>query len=452
MSTAALAELGSLVSTVSVDAEERRRVAVDRSGTRASSLPDGVVVAERIADVQATLAWANRHRVPVVPRGAGTGLAGGAVATAGSVVLDLHRLDRIVAIDPLDELAEVEAGVLTAAVDAAAREHGLFYAPDPASAAISTIGGNLATNAGGMRCVKHGVTRDSVLGLDVVLADGRRVRTGRATVKGVTGYDLTSLFVGSEGTLGVVVGATLRLRPVPAATATASAAYASVEAAADACAALTRARLRPSLLELLDGATLTVIDRAQGTRLRSRGAALVIVQTDGREADGELDAVLDVLREGATWSAQASDAAEAEELLAARRLALPSIERFGTALIEDVCVPRSRLAEAVRGVEEIAARLEVAVYTFAHAGDGNLHPILAYDGAAEAPPDAVVEAADAIFALALALGGTVTGEHGIGRLKRAWARRELGDDAIDLHRAVKAALDPHGILNPGVGF
>lgn len=425
---------------------------IDRSGWQPAGLPLGVVRAGSVAEVCATLALCHERGLPVVPRGAGTGLAGGATAGAGSVVLDLSGLDRIVSLDPIDQVAAVEAGVITAVLDRAAGEHGLRYAPDPASAEISTIGGNIATNAGGMRCVKYGVTRDAVLGLDVVLADGRLIHTGRTTAKGVAGYDLTSLFVGSEGTLGVIVGARVRLNPLPLHTATAAAIFASIEDAARACSEILRHRLVPSLLELLDAATLRVIDAAQGSRLAGGAGALVIVQTDGRAAEAELAAIADVLAGSALSVTLAADDAEARDLLAARRLALPSIERFGRPLIEDIAVPRSRLAQAVRGVERIAAATGTSIFTFAHAGDGNLHPIISIPPEEDGIPARAQEAADRIFALALELGGTVTGEHGVGVLKRAWLRRELGEDVHDLHAAVKAAFDPTGILNPGKAF
>ncbi|MFD9701755.1 FAD-binding oxidoreductase [Lentzea sp. NPDC059081] len=447
-----LDELAASVAGVSTAPGDVAAVATDRSGTTPRGLPSAVVRASTVDDVRRTLRLAHEHRVPVVPRGAGTGLAGGAVAGSGTVVLDLGGLDRITGIDPVDEIAVVEPGVLTADLDRAAAEHGLRYAPDPASAAISTIGGNIATNAGGMRCVKYGVTGEAVLGLDVVLADGRLISTGRRTVKGVAGLDLTALFVGSEGTLGVVVGATVRLRPLPAQTFTAVAAYESVLDAAAACSALARTRREPSVLELLDSATVNVIDRAQGTDYAARGKALVIAQADGAAAEAEIAAIADVLGKEATWTSTASDAATSEQLLFARRMALPSIERFSRALIEDICVPRSRLAEAFQGVERIARTRGVDIYSFAHAGDGNLHPIIAYDRSAQRLPDAVREAGDDIFALALDLGGTVTGEHGVGLFKRDWLAREVGADVLDVHATLKSALDPRGILNPGKGF
>jgi len=435
------------VPSASTDPDARSRRRTDRSG-HPGALPDTVVVADSIEAVQDTLRWANAHRVPVIPRGAGTGLAGGAVAGPG-IVLDLSGLAAITALEPVDLTADVQPGVITADLDRAAAAYGLCYAPDPASAALSTIGGNIATNAGGMRCVKYGVTRDAVLGLDVVLADGRRIRTGRRTTKGVAGLDLTSLLVGSEGTLGVIVGATVRLTPRPDQLATVAAAFPTVVAAATACAELTRRRLRPSMLELLDPATLAVIDRQQGTELAARGGALVLAQVDGPGLREQLTAVRQAFAPLAAEVRATEDPDEADALLAARRLALPSIEAEAHALIEDICVPRSRLAEAVEGVAAISARHGVATYTFAHAGDGNLHPILSYDRRLDRPPAEVEAAGDAIFSLALELGGTVTGEHGIGLLKRAWLAREVGTDTLEVFRSLKRALDPHDILNPG---
>ncbi|MFT4084001.1 MAG: FAD-linked oxidase C-terminal domain-containing protein [Nocardioides sp.] len=443
--------------SVSADPADLAVAAVDRSGARPVGLPAALVRAERVDDVRETLRIAHEHRVPVVPRGAGTGLAGGALAGAGSVVLDLSGLDRILAIDVDDQTATVQPGVITAELDRAAAAYGLRYTPDPASAAISTVGGNIATNAGGLRCLKYGVTREAVLGLEVVLADGTLIHTGRATLKGVAGLDLTSLFVGSEGTLGVVVGATVRLHPRPAVTLTAAATFPDVAAAAAACTAIGRARWQPSMLELLDHHTLAVIDRVQGTDYADRGGALVIAQADGTGAETEIAAIAELLGKEATWVEVGLDEAGSEALVAARRLALPSIEAVAHALIEDICVPRSRLPEAFAGVDRIARRHGVEVYSFAHAGDGNLHPIIGY--AAEAPgqapgevPAEVVAAGDDIFALAIELGGTVTGEHGIGALKRDWLDRELGPQTRAVQRAIKHALDPHHILNPGKGL
>ncbi|MFB6846932.1 FAD-binding oxidoreductase [Streptomyces sp. NPDC056373] len=417
----------------------------DRSGTRPDGEPLAVVRARRTEDVAVTLRHAHELGVPVVPRGSGTGLSGGAAAGEGTLVLDLSGMNRILELSADDQLAVVEPGVITAELDRAAGEHGLRYAPDPASAAWSTIGGNIATNAGGLRCAKYGVTRDSVLGLEAVLADGTVVRTGRRTVKGVTGYDLTALLTGSEGTLAVITSATLRLRPVPVATATLAAYFATFEAAAEASYAITRAGVEPALAELVDGPVLRAVDPA----LRERGAALLVVQCDGAGAASEAAAVARLLEPLATTVERTADPARAEALLAARRLALPSLERLGRPLIEDIAVPRSRLAEAVREIRGISARYDVPVFTIAHAADGNLHPIIVVDPALDRLPDAVWEAAGAIFALALRLGGTLTGEHGVGVLKRQWVAEELGPTAHAVQRRIKEALDPRGILNPG---
>jgi glycolate oxidase len=409
----------------------------DRSGFRPDGLPAAVVFPRTAAEVSDVLRQASATGTPVVPRGAGTGLAGGATAGAGAIVLDLSRMTAL-SIQPADRIAYAEPGVITADLDRAAAGHGLRYLPDPASLAISTIGGNIATNAGGLRCAKYGVTRDAVLGLDVVLADGRLISTGHHTLKGVAGYDLTGLFVGSEGTLGVIVRAALRLRPLPPATVTVAASFADVAAAAAAVAALP---LQPSLAELMDAATLRAIDAAEGTTLAAEGGALLIVQTDGPAAEGEA-AVAALAR----TAVSVRTTGDPDALLAARRLALPSIERLGRPLIEDIAVPLSRLAEAVRAVEAIAGRHGVRICTLAHAADGNLHPIIV---AGDEVSPAVEAAADEIFRTALDLGGTVTGEHGVGVLKRGWLRRELGDTRHDLQRQLKAVFDPAGILNPG---
>lgn len=423
----------------------------DRSGLPADGLPLAVVRPTSVAEVQAVLRLTAGAGVGVVPRGAGTGLAGGAVAGRGTLVLDLSGLNRILSIDPDARRAVVEPGVITADLDAAARRHGLRYAPDPASAAISTIGGNIATNAGGLRCVKYGVTRDAVRTLDVVLADGRLLHTGSATAKSVTGYDLTGLFVGSEGTLGVIVGATVDLHPLPAVTATLSASFDTAESAATAVSALRRAGVGPSVAELLDAATLGAIDAHRGGDLRRRGGALLLLQTEGLAAVQEIELAAAVIAPVASEVTVAGSDAEAEGLLSARRAALPAIERRGRVLIEDICVPVTRLAEAFTAVAGISSATGVPIYCFAHAGDGNLHPIIVVEGAGPADPIPahVAAAADRVFQLALDLGGTVTGEHGVGVLKRDWVARELDPVALEVQHAIRRTLDPSGLLNPG---
>ena len=433
----------------SVDYADRAAVNTDRSGFVPQSLPDGVVFAESVGDVVQAVQLASAHKVPLVPRGAGTGLAGASSASAGEVVLDLSRMNRILSVDPVEQVAVVEPGVLNAHLNAAVAEHGLFYAPDPASTAICSIGGNIATNAGGMRCAKYGVTRESVLGLRVVLADGRELRTGRGTIKGVTGYDLNALMIGSEGTLGVVVEATLRLRPLPIATATVAAFFPDVAAAAAAASAVIAARLQPAVLELVDGPTLAAIDAALGTNYRSRGGAFLLAQTDGFGAHLEMDVLVNAVEPFAAELERAADAAEAEALLTARREAIPSLERVGRVSIGDIGVPRGRLADAVTGLADISQRTGVRIFTIAHAADGNLHPIIVVD-----PHESVTEgpakaALGEMFRLAQSLGGTLTGEHGVGLLKRDWLRDELGDVSLEVQHAIRRTLDPQGILNPG---
>ncbi len=433
----------------SVDYADRAAANTDRSGFLPQSLPDGVVYVESVADVVQAVKLAAAHKVPLVPRGAGTGLAGASSASAGEVVLDLSRMNRILSVDPVEQVAVVEPGVLNAHLNAAVAEHGLFYAPDPASTAICSIGGNIATNAGGMRCAKYGVTRESVLGLREVLADGRELRTGRDTIKGVTGFDLNALMIGSEGTLGVVVEASLRLRPLPIATATVAAFFPDVAAAAAAASAVIAARLQPSVLELVDGPTLAAIDAALGTNYRSRGGAFLLAQTDGFGAHLEMDVLVNAVEPFAAELERAADAAEAEALLTARREAIPSLEKMGRVSIGDIGVPRGRLAEAVTGLADISRRTGVRIFTIAHAADGNLHPIIVVD-----PHESVTEgpakaALGEMFRLAQSLGGTLTGEHGVGLLKRDWLRDELGDVSLEVQHAIRRALDPQGILNPG---
>ena len=434
---------------VSFEHSDRLAASTDRSGYVSDSVPDGVVFAESAQDVIDVMKLAHAHRTPVVPRGTGTGLAAGSAARSGEIVVDMSRMNRIVRIDPVEQLAVVQPGVLNADLNAAAAEYGLFYAPDPASTAICSIGGNIATNAGGMRCAKYGVTREAVLALHVILADGRELRTGRETIKGVTGYDLNALIVGSEGTLGMVVESTLRLRPTPVATATVAAFFPDFATAAQAASAVIAARIQPSLLELIDGPTLEAVDAALGTTYRSQGAAFLLAQTDGFGAHLEQDVLIEAIKPYASSYEKARDAEHAEELITARREAIPSLEKLGRVSIGDIGVPRGRLAEVALGLEEISARTGVRIFTVIHASDGNLHPMIVMD-----PADSVTEgpakvALGEMFYLAKRLGGTLTGEHGVGLLKRDWLLPELGEVSLDVQRTIKNALDPLNILNPG---
>lgn len=422
----------------------------DQTAVVQPGVPAAAVEASGRDDVVAVMRWASAHGVPVVARGAGTGLAGGAAAIEGCVVLSLAPMDRIVEVAPLERVAVVEAGVVTADLDAAARAHGLMYAPDPSSYAISTVGGNLATNAGGLRCLKYGVTRDAALGLEVVLADGRVVRTGRRTMKGVAGYDLTGLFIGSEGTLGVITSAVLRLRPAPPPPVTVAAELRSLAAAGEAVLGVTAAHIDVSLLELMDRTTIGALEEWRHLGLDPGTGALVVAQCDG---PARVDAAGEVARAcmaaGAVEVAVSGDEEESAQLIEVRRMAFPAIERLGACLVEDVCVPVPALASVLRRIEAVGEEHGVRIATVAHAGDGNLHPVFIYERGLPEPPAAVWAAADAVFRLALSVGGTLTGEHGVGALKRRWLAEELDPDTYDAHRAVRAAFDPLGILNPG---
>lgn len=409
--------------------------------------PTAAVLPGSTAEVAEVVRLAGVHDVPVVPRGAGTGLAGGANAVDGSIVLLTRRLNRILEVDVADRIARVQPGVVNAELVAAAAEVGLWYPPDPASWESCTIGGNVATNAGGLCCVKYGVTRDAVLGLEVVLADGTVTRLGRRTVKGVAGYDLVGLFVGSEGTLGVVTEVTVRLRPARPAAHTLVATFDSLIAAGAAIAAITATTV-PAMLEVVDGTTLRAVEARRPRGLAEVGA-LLVAQSDlpAHDAAAELDGIAaHCLAAGATDTARTSDPTEAAMLIAARREAYPALEGLGRTLLDDVCVPPSRIVDLVAEVERIATETGLTIGTFGHAGDGNLHPTIVFAPGEEARARA---AFDAIMAAALALGGTVSGEHGIGVLKQPWLARELDTGAQRLHTAIRTALDPHGRFNPG---
>jgi glycolate oxidase len=450
------ARLGASVSTDPAALDAARD---DRSGLRSPWPPLAVVRATSVAEVQATLRLASETGTPVVPRGAGTGLAGGGVASEGAIVLDLSAMNRILEIDEANELAVVEPGVLNGDLNDTVRPLGLWFAPDPASRAISSIGGNIATNAGGLLCAKYGVTREAVLGLAVVLADGRLLRTGHRTVKGVTGYDLTALLTGSEGTLGVIVEATVRLRPVPAGEpVTVAAAFGDVESAAAACTAVAAARIKPAVLELIDAAGVARVAEYLGPaalggtplEVLAPGETFVLAQTDGAAAVAEADAMVAVLTAAGGRVTRSASATEGERLLAIRRAMHPALASRGKVLIEDVAVPRSKLPEMFRAIERIGREHGLEIPTLAHAGDGNLHPNFVFEG--DEVPERVWDAADEMFRVAVALGGTLTGEHGVGVLKRRWLRQELGDDQWRLQRELKRVFDPAGILNPAVMF
>jgi glycolate oxidase len=426
-----------------------RELNPDRSGYSPESLPLGVVRATSIADVIDTVRYANDNAIPLVTRGAGSGLAGGSTASGGEILLDLSQMNRILSLDPSEQVVVVEPGVLTSAISDAARPHGLFYAPDPASMTYCSIGGNIATNAGGMRCAKYGVTKESVLGLTVVLADGSLLTTGGVTMKKAAGYDLTALMVGSEGTLGIVVEATLRLRNLSDQLATTVAYFSDMTVAASCATAIVSSGVQPMTLEVVDGKTLDVVDRVTGTDHGSRGRALLLVQTDGLGAALEMQVVSKVVADFATESTTTTDPVEAELWMQARRDALPALETLGHTHVGDVGVPRTKLAEMVAELDRISQENSIDIFTIGHAGDGNLHPIIVIPPGASIDDPPLKKVFEDIFHQAKRLGGTLTGEHGIGVLKREWLIPELGERSVQLHHDIKKVFDPKGILNPG---
>ncbi|MGQ9839154.1 MAG: FAD-binding oxidoreductase [Anaerolineae bacterium] len=436
---------------VSTAAEDLAAYAYD--GTWLDQRPDVVVHPQTTAQVAAVLRIADAARVPVVPRGSGTGLAGGALPVAGSICLNLARMNRILEISAADTLAVVQPGVLTHDLQKAVEKVGLFYPPDPASVYQCTIGGNVATNAGGPRCLKYGVTGDYVLGLEVVLPGGQVLRLGGRTLKDVAGYDLKRLFIGSEGTLGVVTEVTLRLIPRPAAQLTALAAFPRLINACQAVGNILQAGIIPLVTELMDGPTIRAVEAFKHLGLPTDVEALLLVAVDGNEAavQREIAIVADVLqRSGAREVRQAASAEESESLWEARRSVSPAIARLArNKLGEDVTVPRSKVAAMVARLHEIGRANELDVVVYGHIGDGNLHPTLLCDRRDPAIMRRVEKAAGELLMAAVELGGTLSGEHGIGVFKRDYVGAALDPDALAWMARVKALFDPHGIMNPG---
>jgi glycolate oxidase len=418
----------------------------DRALTVRPGRPLAVVRATCTGDVQATLRLASRFGVPLVTRGAGTGLSGGSAAIDGCITLSTERM-RSITVDPAAMVATVQPGLLNAEVKAEVARHGLWYPPDPSSFEICSIGGNLATNAGGLCCVKYGVTTDYVLGIEVVLADGRSVRLGGRTVKDVAGYDLKRLFVGSEGTLGVITEATLRLRPRPPAVCTVAATFSDV---VDSGRAVSRiaSSLRPAGLELMDGAAIVAVERVKPMDIGPDVGALLIGQSDA--GGDEVSVMADACEQaGASYVAVTDDPDEGEQLMAARRMAIPCVERLGSVLIEDVGVPIPEIPALIAAVGLVAERRSTLIPIIGHAGDGNFHPLVTFDARDPTATERAGHAFDDVMKAALALGGTITGEHGVGVLKASHLAIQLGEVATDLTRTIKHALDPQGILNPG---
>ncbi|MEU1278234.1 FAD-linked oxidase C-terminal domain-containing protein [Streptomyces sp. NPDC005805] len=416
--------------------------------------PAVVVLPRTVEQVQHVMRTATELRVPVVPQGARTGLSGAANASEGCIVLSLTRMDRILEISPVDRIAVVEPGVVNAVLSRAVEEHGLSYPPDPSSWETCTIGGNIGTASGGLCCVKYGVTAEYVLGLTVVLADGRLLTTGRRTAKGVAGYDLTRLFVGSEGSLGIVVEAVLALRPKPPAPLVLAAEFPSAGAACDAVCAIMEQGHTPSLLEIMDRTTVRAVNKLGAMGLPETTEALLLCAFDTPDPAADLALVAGLCEAaGASEVVPADSPAESELLLTARRMSLPALEAVKTAtMIDDVCVPRSRLGEMIERTARIAEKYDLVIGVCAHAGDGNTHPVVCFDHLDEDESSRARASFDEIMALGLELGGTITGEHGVGVLKKEWLARELGPVGLELQQGIRRTFDPLGILNPGKLF
>lgn len=418
--------------------------------------PLAVVLARSTAEVAAVVQYAAGHGLTVVPRGAGTGLSGGANSVQNCIVVSLELMNSVLEINPGEGLAVAEAGVINDSLRQAVAAHGLWYPPDPASSKISTIGGNAATNAGGICCVKYGVTGDYVLGMTVVLADGAIVRLGRRTAKGVTGYDLTSLMVGSEGTLGIITEVTVKLLPLSGRQDRAVIGYfPTLPEAGRAVSAVTAAGIVPAALELIDSTCLRAVDDWLELGLPGNVNVMLLATVDEPGSTGEELAtrLAGIFADhGGSHIEQATDPKQIDTLFVARRMAYPALERLGPVLTEDVCVPRAAVPLMLSHIQASAAKHDVVIANIAHAGDGNLHPLIIAPVGDEAAKARAKLAFDEIVADCLLLGGTVTGEHGVGLLKLEGAGAELDPRIVTMHEGVKTALDPLGTLNPGKAF
>jgi glycolate oxidase len=453
MTERVLNELRAIVGEPYVLTSPEDLICYSYDGTFAEHVPDAVLSPASTAQVSAVLRLANQEQMAVVPRGMASGLAAGTVPFGGGLVLNLTRMNRILEIDCENMTATAEAGVVTSDLAAAVQAEGLFYPPDPASIRQSTLGGNVACNSGGPRCLKYGVTGDYVMALEVVLADGRVVRTGNKCLKNVTGYDLVHLFTGSEGTLGVVTEVTVRLLPLPQAKRTALAIFPDIEYASKAVNSILLAGVLPATLEIVDETAIRCVEEYLHLGLECTTEAMLIVETDGdpETASREIQSVAETCRQGkAKEVTVAQNDAESDELWKARRSVSPSLGRIRpNKLGEDIVVPRSAIPDMVIRIKEISLKYDLPIVIFGHAGDGNLHPNILFDKRDQEEWERVEQAVAELFAGAVELGGTLSGEHGVGVLKRPYLDMALGPVAVDVMHSVKAALDPKGILNPG---
>ena len=431
----------SLISDPDITASYSR----DQAPFASAAAPFAVLLARSASEISIALKYANENSIPVVTRGAGSGLSGGAKSTAGSLVISLEKMNQIIEIDTANQIARVQAGVINLDLDTAAKEFGLAYLPDPASRDWSSLGGNAATNAGGMCCVKYGVTGAHVRAMQVVLASGEIIELGKATKKSVTTYDLLHLFIGSEGTLGIITELTLNLEIRPAAPSTLIATFPSVTKAAAAAAALLQ--YRPAMLEIVDQTTLKAVEAWHPLGFEVAGSVL-IMQLD--ENHSRCEAALTTCKEfDLIDGVYSDDPADAADLIRVRKLAYPALERMGATLLDDVALPITKIAEFVERVEKLSKEVNLTIGIFGHAGDGNMHPTIVHDHGDLAAAERAQQAFGKIVEIAQSLGGTASGEHGIGSIKPGFVTKEISKTVIDLQRAVKKVFDPNSILNPG---
>ena len=456
LDTKLLRILQDIVGPEHVSSAPADRICYSYDATQQQHQPDVVVYPADAGQVSRILQLANREGIPVYPRGAGSGFTGGSLPVRGGISLVLTRLNRILRIDQDNLVAEVEPGVVTAHLQEAVEAVGLFYPPDPASLKFSTIGGNVAECAGGPRCVKYGVTKDYVLGLEVVTPQGDIIRTGGETMKGVVGYDLTKLLVGSEGTLGVITRITLKLLPKPAAKKTMLVLFDSIDGAAQAVSAIIRGKIIPTTLEFMDATAIDCVRQNANLDLPEAARALLIIEVDGdaEMLEKQSSRILDIVTPlGVVATQVAVTAEESEAIWRVRRSVSPSLRRVNPDKYnEDICVPRSRLPDMIRAIEAIARRLEIPIVNFGHAGDGNIHVNIMVNRALPGQEEKAEEAIRDIFAETIRLGGTMSGEHGVGVTKAPYLPMELDPAAVLYMKAIKRSLDPNNILNPGKIF
>ncbi|MFD2209777.1 FAD-binding oxidoreductase [Virgibacillus halophilus] len=444
------AKLSDMVGIENVETDNASLLAYSYDATaRYQAMPDAMVAPRNAAEVAAVVKWCNENRIPIVARGSGTNLCAGTTPTAGGIVLTFKHMNRILEIDEENLTITVQAGVFTKDIFEAAQEVGLFYPPDPGSMHISQIGGNISENSGGLRGLKYGVTRDYVLGLEIVLPNGEIIQTGGKLAKDVAGYDLTRLYVGSEGTLGVITKAI----PQPETKKTMLALYHDIDAAAETVSAIIANRIIPATLEFLDQATVKVVEDFAQIGLPTEAKAVLLIEQDGASevVDRDAEKIVRLCKENQAFDVQVAKTDEqAEQLMTARRSALSALSRLKpTTILEDATVPRSEIPKMVKAITEIAEKYGVTICTFGHAGDGNLHPTCLTDARNTEEIELVEKAFAEIFQRAVDLGGTITGEHGVGMMKLPYLHLKAGEAGIAAMQSIKKALDPNGIMNPG---